>query len=141
MNLFTHIKQRLPILDVVSEYATLKKAGLYWKGCCPFHHERTPSFTVSPHKEIFYCFGCHVGGDVISFIAKVEHCSPLEAARHLADRYKIQFPRISPGKRALKLKKLKMLIIRHATVFAQWCEAQLQKNPAALRYLHAAQNK
>ena len=87
MNLFSYIKQRLPILDVVSEYATLKKAGLYWKGCCPFHHERTASFTVSPHKEIFYCFGCHAGGDVISFIAKVEHCSPLEAARHLVERY------------------------------------------------------
>ena len=88
MNLFSFIKQRLPILDVVSEYATLKKAGLYWKGCCPFHHERTPSFSVSPHKEIFYCFGCHTGGDVISFIAKVEHCTPIEAARHLVDRYK-----------------------------------------------------
>ncbi len=51
-----------------------------------------PSFSVSPHKEIFYCFGCHVGGDVISFIAKAEHCSPIEAAQHLIDRYQLAVP-------------------------------------------------
>jgi len=70
MNVFSYIKARVPILDVVNEYARLKKAGLYWKGTCPFHSEKTASFTVSPHKEIYYCFGCHAGGDVISFIAK-----------------------------------------------------------------------
>ncbi|MGB8367592.1 MAG: CHC2 zinc finger domain-containing protein, partial [Candidatus Babeliales bacterium] len=79
MNIFTYIKQHVSILDVVREYTTLKPAGLYWKGCCPFHNEKTASFTVSPHKEIFYCFGCHVGGDVISFIAKIEQCSQLDA--------------------------------------------------------------
>src|SRR3989337_1549170 len=92
MNLVNFIKTNLSILDVVGEYGTLKKAGGYWKGRCPFHHEKTASFTVSPHKEIFYCFGCHAGGDVIAFIAKIEHCSPIEAAQHLADRYGIDIP-------------------------------------------------
>ena len=92
MNIFSCIKQRLSILDVVGEYVTLKKAGLYHKGCCPFHHEKTASFTVSPHKEIFYCFGCHVGGDVISFISHVENCTQLEAAKLLAERYQLELP-------------------------------------------------
>lgn len=112
MNLFSYIKQRLSITDVVGEYVSLKKAGHYWKACCPFHHERTPSFTVSPHKEIFYCFGCHTGGDVISFIAKIEHCSPIEAARHLTERHNIQLPKKLPGKKALKRAKKKNSITK-----------------------------
>jgi DNA primase len=92
MNIFDSIKNKVNILDVVQEYSTLKKAGSYWKGCCPFHHEKTASFTVSPHKEIFYCFGCHVSGDVISFIARIEQCSQIEAVKHLADRYGIELP-------------------------------------------------
>lgn len=92
MNVFSFIKNRIPILDVVNEYTTLKKAGGYWKGCCPFHHEKTASFTVSPHKDIFYCFGCHVSGDVISFISKIEHCSQIEAVQFLSSRYGIELP-------------------------------------------------
>ena len=89
MSLFNFIKTRVAIIDVVGEYTKLKKAGMYWKGHCPFHNEKTASFTVSPHKDIFYCFGCHLGGDVISFIAKTEQCSQLEAAKHntCTDRY------------------------------------------------------
>src|SRR5579871_289092 len=92
MNLFTFIKARVAILDVVSEYVTLKRAGGYYKGTCPFHHEKTASFTVSPDKAIFYCFGCHVSGDVISFMAKIENCSQKEAAQLLAERYRINIP-------------------------------------------------
>ena len=135
MNLFSYIKQRLPILDVVSEYATLKKAGLYWKGCCPFHHERTPSFSVSPHKEIFYCFGCHVGGDVISFVAKAEHCSPIEAAQHLVERYRIQVPQEISWEKSSQSHESKDLYFKTCLTFAQWSESQLAKNTAALRYV------
>ena len=92
MDLFSFIKSNVSILDLIQEYATLKKAGLYWKGRCPFHHEKTASFTVSPHREIFYCFGCHAGGDVISFIAKIENCSQKEAAQHLVERYQLTPP-------------------------------------------------
>lgn len=135
MNLFSYIKQRLPILDVVSEYATLKKAGLYWKGCCPFHHERTPSFSVSPHKEIFYCFGCHLGGDVISFIAKAEHCTPIEAAQHLIERYRIQVPQEITWEKSSQTQESKDLYFKTCLTFAQWCEAQLAKSTAAVRYI------
>ena len=92
MNLFTYLKTRIAIFDVINEYTTLKKAGLYWKGQCPFHSEKTASFTVSPHKEIYYCFGCHAGGDVISFIARMEQCTQIEAAKHLVERYQIELP-------------------------------------------------
>jgi DNA primase len=92
MNLFSFIKNKVSIVDVINEYTHLKRAGLYWKAHCPFHHEKTASFTVSPHKEIFYCFGCHVTGDVISFISRMENCTPVEAVKHLAERYHIDIP-------------------------------------------------
>src|ERR1700751_3002870 len=93
MNIFNFIKTRVVSLDVIQEYGTLKKAGGYWKGSCPFHHEKTASFTVSPHKEIFYCFGCHAGGDVITFIQRVEQCQPIEAIQLLAQRHGIELPK------------------------------------------------
>src|SRR5438046_1262987 len=92
MNIFSLIKARISIVQVVNDYTTLKRAGAYWKGTCPFHHERTASFTVTPHKEIFYCFGCHAGGDVIAFIARAENCSQIEAARHIAQTYQLDLP-------------------------------------------------
>lgn len=142
MNLFNFIKGRVSIVDVVSEYATLKKAGLYLKGVCPFHHEKTPSFTVSPHKEIFYCFGCHSGGDVIAFIAKAEQCTQLEAAQHLTERYQLTLPeellkydhdaqtgRIDERKRYWQLCEL----------VTTWCHEQLTKNCLPLSYLEKRQ--
>src|SRR3990167_8923870 len=92
MNLFSFLRNKIPILDIVSEYTTLKKAGIYWKGHCPFHGERTASFTVSPHKDIFYCFGCHATGDVVGFIAKAENYSQIEAAKFIVERYGLQVP-------------------------------------------------
>lgn len=136
MNLFNYIKQRLPILDVIGEYATLKKAGLYWKGCCPLHFEKTPSFSVSPHKEIFYCFGCHAGGDVISFITKVEHCSPLEAAQHLVERYQITLPVDVEWHKTKDSHEAKSMYTKTCQVFAQWCAQGLAHHEAAQAYLH-----
>lgn len=85
-NLFTYLKSRIAILDIINHYTAVRKTGNYWKGCCPFHSEKTASFTVSPDKNIFYCFGCHAGGDVITFVAKIENLSPLEAVHHLAEQ-------------------------------------------------------
>ncbi len=138
MNIFSFIKNTVSILDVVNEYATLKKAGLYWKGICPFHQEKTPSFTVSPHREIFYCFGCHSGGDVISFISKAEQYSALEAVNFLADRYNIEIPEELRNQSASQLadqeneKKRYHLICQRV---AQWCHDALMKSPAIQRYL------
>src|SRR5271154_421925 len=92
MSLFTFVKNTLPIFDVIADYVQLKHAGNYWKGSCPFHTEKDASFTVSPDRQIFYCFGCHTSGDVISFIAKAENLSQLEAVKHLIDRYHLTIP-------------------------------------------------
>ncbi|MBI4709766.1 MAG: hypothetical protein HY759_01455 [Nitrospirae bacterium] len=78
------IKSRLDIVDIVSEYVALKKAGQNYKGLCPFHTEKTPSFMVSPSKQIFHCFGCGSGGDIFTFLTRHENLSFNEAAIILA---------------------------------------------------------
>jgi len=80
------IKQRLNIVDIVGERVTLKKAGRNFKGLCPFHPEKTPSFMVSPERATFHCFGCAKGGSVIDFVMEYEHIDFIEALEQLADR-------------------------------------------------------
>jgi DNA primase len=136
MDIFSFIKSRVAIFDVVSEYASLKKAGMYWKGHCPFHSEKTASFTVSPHKEIFYCFGCNSGGDVISFIEKVENCSAFEAAQQLIDRYQIAIPKeLASTIDHSSQNEHKNIHELMCTTTAQWCHQNLLKNHTALSYV------
>jgi len=90
---FLHeVRERNDIVSVVGDYVVLRKAGTSWKGLCPFHGEKTPSFHVHPDRQFFYCFGCQTGGDVISFVREVNGYSFLEAVRHLAERAGIQVP-------------------------------------------------
>ncbi len=85
-NVAEKIKQRIDIVDFVRQYVPhLKKAGKTWKACCPFHKEKTPSFTVSSEKGLFYCFGCQSGGDIFEFLMKIENLSFHEALQKLAD--------------------------------------------------------
>lgn len=134
MNIFSYIKSKIQIMDVVSEYTSLKRAGNYWKGQCPFHNEKTASFTVSPHKEIFYCFGCHAGGDVIAFISKIENFSQIEAARHLAKTYNIELPdELTKEIAGQKHEKEKYFMLCEEV--ANWCHNQLMINEQALKYM------
>ncbi len=80
------IKLRLPILDLVQDFVQLKKAGTNYKGLCPFHGEKTPSFMVSPSKQIWHCFGCGLGGDIFEFIKQMENVEFADALKILADR-------------------------------------------------------
>lgn len=80
------IKSRLDIVDVISEYVQLKKKGQAYWGCCPFHNEKTPSFSVSPERQTFHCFGCGKGGDVFSFVMEKEHLEFREALERLAEK-------------------------------------------------------
>lgn len=80
------------IVEVVSSYISLRRAGRNFKANCPFHQEKTPSFMVNPDKQIFHCFGCGVGGDVFSFLMKYEQMNFPEALKHLADRAHIMLP-------------------------------------------------
>jgi len=86
------IKTRANIVEIVSEYVSLKKTGRNFVGLCPFHKEKSPSFTVNPEKQIFYCFGCGEGGNVVTFIMKTNEMTYPEAIRHLAVRLGIVIP-------------------------------------------------
>lgn len=133
MNIFTLIKSRVSIVDVIGNYTTLRKAGHYLKSQCPFHQEKTASFTVSPGKEIFYCFGCHVNGDAITFVSKIEQCSLMEAAKLLAERYSIELPSSLSHDESSHNEKKRYFEICHQV--AQWCHERLKKNTTALEYL------
>ena len=87
------IRARNEIVSVVEQYVRLeKRSGANFFGLCPFHREDTPSFSVSPGKQIFYCFGCHKGGNVVNFIMEIEKCSYPESLRLLAERAGIEIP-------------------------------------------------
>ncbi len=86
------LKQRTNIVDVVSDYVTLKRAGRNMVGLCPFHSEKTPSFNVSGENEFFHCFGCGAGGDVITFIRRIENLDYVDAVKLLAQRAGMQMP-------------------------------------------------
>lgn len=87
------VKQQADIVRVVGEYVRLKKTGKDFSGLCPFHQEKTPSFTVSPLKQIFYCFGCGKGGDVFNFVMDMEKSAFSEAVRTVAEKCGIAIPR------------------------------------------------
>ena len=91
-NIIETIKQRLDIVEFVRQYVPhLKKAGKTHKACCPFHKEKTPSFTVSSEKGLYYCFGCQSGGDIFEFLMKIENLSFNEAVRKLADLAGVEY--------------------------------------------------
>jgi DNA primase len=90
------VREAADLLDVVGDYVRLKKRGRGWEGLCPFHEEKTPSFSVDPDKGLYYCFGCHQGGDVFKFLMQIEHLNFPEAVERLARRYGVKLPPSSP---------------------------------------------
>ncbi|MBU1184382.1 MAG: DNA primase, partial [Proteobacteria bacterium] len=86
------IRRRADIVSLIGGYVTLRKAGKNFLGLCPFHREKTPSFTVSPEKQMFYCFGCSEGGDAVSFLMKLNQLTFPEAVRHLAGKAGVVIP-------------------------------------------------
>ncbi|NLC37931.1 MAG: DNA primase, partial [Clostridia bacterium] len=134
------IRSRIDIADLIGEYVVLQKKGLRFVGLCPFHAEKTPSFTVTPEKGFFYCFGCGQGGDIFSFLMKYEGIDFPQAVEKLArrvgldpDSLRMQDPG-SPQRR--KLERLKA-INREAAHFYYLYLHQDQAGAAALRYLKA----
>src|SRR5712672_1381811 len=86
------VKQQADIVRVIGEYVPLKKAGQNFRGLCPFHNEKSPSFNVHPAKQIYHCFGCGEGGDVFSFLVKTQKLSFVEAVKQLAGEAGIELP-------------------------------------------------
>ena len=90
--IINEVRQNNDIVDIISQYVHLKRSGRNFFGLCPFHNEKSPSFSVSPDKQIFHCFGCGVGGNVYTFLSKIEGINFIEAVQILAERANIQLP-------------------------------------------------
>ena len=90
------IKSRLDIVEFISQYLPLKKSGVSFKACCPFHNEKTPSFYVSRDKGMWYCFGCNEGGDIFTFAQKMEGMDFGESLKLLADKAGVRLPEYKP---------------------------------------------
>ncbi|KKQ11107.1 MAG: primase protein, partial [candidate division TM6 bacterium GW2011_GWF2_36_6] len=125
------------IVDVVSGYVQIHPIGLYLKGSCPFHSEKDASFTVSPDKQIFYCFGCHASGDAIAFIAKIENLNQLQAAKFLVERYRIELPQELQNSRSFSSENTeeKDTYFAVCKAFALWSNQQLLNDKIALDYI------
>lgn len=111
------------IVDVISKYVTLKKTGKSFMACCPFHNEKTPSFSVSPDKQLYHCFGCHASGDVIDFIADYNSLSFIEAVEELALMQNLEVPYDQSGKDQSKDKLTQSVYdaLQAANKYFQWC--------------------
>jgi len=131
------VRQRMDIVDVVSEHVVLKKRGKDYVGLCPFHQESTPSFTVNTAKQMYYCFGCKAGGDALQFIKEIGKQSFAEAVVSLAQKYQVPIQAVAPSKgldfqRQLSLRQQLYEVLAIATSFFQHA---LYHFPAAKEYL------
>lgn len=137
MSVFAFVREKVDIFDVVSKRVSLRRIGSYWKGSCPFHAETDASFTISPEKKIFYCFGCHQSGDAIAFVAKIENLSQIEAIELLAKDFSIKIPQeLFAQSRPDDKNNDEFSRQKEAcSVFSAWSRQQLSNSPFALEYL------
>lgn len=107
------VRSRSDIVDIIGQYVSLKRSGANYVGLCPFHNEKSPSFSVSPSKQMFYCFGCRVGGNVFSFLMKYDNLTFGEAMKTLAERAGVKLPEEdeSPQAKMMRDKRQTMLEI------------------------------
>ncbi len=124
-------RQTNDIVDIISQYVHLKRSGRNFFGLCPFHNEKSPSFSVSPDKQIFHCFGCGVGGNVFTFLTKIEGLNFVEAIQTLAERANIQLPTLeSNGDTAKEQLKSKVYKVNEFT--AKYYHENLYKPEAKI---------
>ena len=115
---------RSDILDIVSSYVALTRKGSNYFGLCPFHNEKTGSFSVAPDKQIFHCFGCKKGGGVITFIMEIENLSFPDAVRFLAKRANMEVPDTGEDREAARRRARILALNREA---ARWFYANLSQ--------------
>lgn len=128
------LRYKNPIEEVISSYVVLKRAGSTYKGLCPFHNERTPSFTVYPNTNSFYCFGCQNGGDAVTFIKNAENLDYMEAVKLLADRAGMSMPESGYDDSVEKLRRTVLAINRETAKFFFQCLIEKQDGGIGLNY-------
>ena len=125
------LKRQADIVRVIQDYVQLKKKGANWMACCPFHKEKTPSFSVSPAKEIFYCFGCHKGGSVFNFVMEVERVSFPEAIRIVAEKIGMPLPKMVDDGRFQARRQEADDVIQLNSWAMEWWQQQLESSKEA----------
>lgn len=132
------LRDRADIVQVVSRYVQLTpKGGRYW-GLCPFHGEKTPSFTVNPQRQMYYCFGCHAGGSAITFVMEMEHLEFMDAVKLLAEQVHMDMPQLAPSREDAESKSRKERLYEANRQCARFFHSQLWKPESSeiLAYLH-----
>ena len=124
--LIEEVRTRNDIVDVISDYVRLQKKGSSYFGLCPFHNEKSPSFSVSRQKQMYYCFGCGAGGNVFTFLMEYENFSFMEAVKFLADRAGIALPEAEYSKEAKQRADLKASILEINKIAARYYYVQLK---------------
>lgn len=136
-DIIEEVRQKNDIVDVVSQYVKLTRKGSSYFGLCPFHNEKTPSFSVTPGKQMYYCFGCGAGGNVFTFLMEYENYSFVEALKYLADRAGVELPEPEYSGEAKKRADTKAILLEINKAAAQYFYVQLLRPQGghALTYL------
>jgi DNA primase len=119
------LRRQADIVRVVQDYVSLKKKGANWMACCPFHQEKTPSFSVNPSKDIFYCFGCQKGGSVFNFVMEMERVSFPEAIKIVAEKVNMPLPAMQDDKRYESRRKEADEVVELNSWALEWWEQML----------------
>lgn len=139
-DLIDEIRNRNDIVDIISQYVVLKRSGRNFFGLCPFHKEKSPSFSVSPDKQIFHCFGCGVGGNVFHFLSKIENLSFRETIEMLAEKSGIELP-VLEGEQDSQLLKQKAKVYEINQIAAEFYHENLYQSSAKLAQEYVKKRK
>lgn len=134
--LIEEVRQRNDIVDVISGYVKLQKKGSSYFGLCPFHNEKSPSFSVSRTKQMYYCFGCGAGGNVFTFVMEYENYSFVEAFKMLAERAGVDIPEVEYSKEAKARADLKATLLEINKLAAKYFYAQLKTEQGKLAHTY-----
>ena len=133
-DIIEEVRMKNDIVDVISQYVKLTRRGSTYFGLCPFHNEKTPSFSVTPSKQMYYCFGCGAGGNVYNFVMEYENYSFGEALSHLADRAGVELPKIEYSREAREKAEQRATLLEINKLAAQYFYYQLRRESGKTAY-------
>ena len=135
-DIIEEVRMKNDIVDVVSQYVKLNRRGNTYFGLCPFHNEKTPSFSVTPSKQMYYCFGCGAGGNVYNFVMEYENYTFGEALQHLADRAGVQLPKIEYSREAREKAEKRATLLEINKLAASYFYYQLRRDNGSQAYAY-----